>query len=156
VQVGRRYSSCTGFRRFLFGGPSYGPPLSRAAVVAASWGLGAGGHLVQVDPPGAGGAAGQSEGIGHLHLHLFATRVEVTTWTELKTQCGLGGVEVSTAHSLPVDSYPGEILIRAGKTCVIHGNGKTLDAGGGGRIFSASGTGPGSSLQVHNLALIIS
>jgi hypothetical protein len=45
-----------------------------------------------------------------------------------------------------------EILVSAGKTCVIQGNGKILDAGGGGRIFKVTGT--GSSLQVHNLALI--
>jgi hypothetical protein len=83
---------------------------------------------------------------------LFATWVEVTTWTALKTQCELGGVEVSTAHSFPVDSYPGSILISAGKTCVIQGNGKTLDAGGSGHILTVSGA--GSSLQMHNLSLI--
>jgi hypothetical protein len=78
--------------------------------------------------------------------------VEVTTWGDLKIQCEAGGAVVSLAHSFPVDSYPGEILVSAGKTCEIHGNGKTLDAGGEGRIFKVTGT--GSSLEVHNLALI--
>ena len=89
---------------------------------------------------------------GILGRMLFATWVEVTTWTALKTQCELGGVEVSTAHSFPVDSYPGSILVSAGKTCVIQGNGKTLDAGGSGHILTVSGA--GSSLQMHNLSLI--
>jgi hypothetical protein len=79
--------------------------------------------------------------------------VEVTTWGDLKTQCEAGGAVVSLAVSFPVDSYPGEISVSAGnKTCVIQGNGKTLDAGGGGRIFKVTGT--GSSLQLHNLSLI--
>jgi predicted outer membrane repeat protein len=59
--------------------------------------------------------------------------------------CACGG------GSVVGDSYPGEISV-SDKTCVIHGNGKTLDAGGGGRIFKVTGT--GSSLEVHNLALI--
>jgi hypothetical protein len=79
--------------------------------------------------------------------------VEVTTWGDLKIKCEEGGAIVSLAVSFPtVGSYPGEILVSAGKTCVIQGNGKTLDAGGGGPIFKVSDT--GSSLQVHNLALI--
>jgi hypothetical protein len=78
--------------------------------------------------------------------------VEVTTWGDIKTQCEAGGAVVSLAVSFPVDSYPGEISVSAGKTCVIHGNGKILDAGGGGRIFKVTGT--GSSLQLHNLSLI--
>jgi hypothetical protein len=80
--------------------------------------------------------------------------VEVTTWEDLKTQCEAGGAVVSLAVSFPVDSYllTGEIVVSAGKTCVIQGNGKTLDAGGGGRFFQVNGI--GSFLQVHNLALV--
>jgi hypothetical protein len=89
--------------------------------------------------------------------------VEVTTAEDLKTYCE-GGANVSLAVSFPVDSYPGEDfpwgttisypgeIFLDGTTCVIQGNGKTLDAGGRGRFFQVKNT--GSSLQVHNLALV--
>jgi predicted outer membrane repeat protein len=79
--------------------------------------------------------------------------VEVTTWTELKTQCEAGGVEVSLADSF-AGSYPGEIVLDEGSTCVIRGNGKTLDAKSGGRIFKVTGTGSsGTVLTIHRLTL---
>jgi hypothetical protein len=87
--------------------------------------------------------------------------VVVDNWADMKTQCEAGH-EVSLAQSFEGDfaSYPGEIDF-SGKVCVIRGNGKTLDAGGNveanvltgksGRFFT--GTGTGSSLEVHGLTL---
>ena len=77
--------------------------------------------------------------------------VVVDNWADMKTQCE-AGYEVSLAQSFEGDSasYPGEIDF-SGKACVIRGNGKTLDAGGAGRFFTGSGT--GSSLEVHGLTL---
>ena len=77
--------------------------------------------------------------------------VVVDNWADMKTQCE-AGYEVSLAQSFEGDSasYPGEIDF-SGKVCVIRGNGKTLDAGGAGRFFTGSGT--GSSLEVHDLTL---
>ena len=77
--------------------------------------------------------------------------VVVDNWADMKTQCE-AGYEVSLAQSFEGDSasYPGEIDF-SGKVCVIRGNGKTLDAGGAGRFFTGSGT--GSSLEVHGLTL---
>jgi hypothetical protein len=77
--------------------------------------------------------------------------VVVDNWADMKTQCE-AGYEVSLAQSFEGDSasYPGEIDF-SGQVCVIRGNGKTLDAGGAGRFFTGSGA--GSSLEVHGLTL---
>jgi hypothetical protein len=77
--------------------------------------------------------------------------VVVDNWADMKTQCEAGS-EVSLAQSFEGDSasYPGPINF-SGKVCVIRGNGKTLDAGGAGGFFTGSGT--GSSLEVHDLTL---
>jgi predicted outer membrane repeat protein len=81
------------------------------------------------------------------------TAITVATWSELKTQCESGG-EVFLSDSFAAGSYPGQIDI-SGKTCVVFGNGKVLDAGGAGRIFYGSdeATSSSGSLTIHNLVL---
>jgi hypothetical protein len=70
----------------------------------------------------------------------------------MKTKCEAGGNEVTLAgSSFDGDSlYPGQIDF-SGKTCVVIGQGQTLDAKGAGRFFFGSGA--GSSLEVHGLIL---
>jgi predicted outer membrane repeat protein len=100
-----------------------------------------------------------------------ARRLDVVTvdnWADLKTQCessaansveGVVRREFSLAKSFVGDaaSYPGPIILgNAGNTgisrhCVIRGNGKTLDAGSAGHIFSVNGA--KSVLEVYSLTL---
>jgi hypothetical protein len=57
---------------------------------------------------------------------------------------------VSLSSSFDGSVYPGQIDF-SDKTCVIIGQGQTLDAKGAGRFFFGIGT--GSSLEVHGLIL---
>jgi hypothetical protein len=85
------------------------------------------------------------------------TAITVATWSELKTQCESGGccsfAEVFLSDSFAAGSYPGQIDV-SGRTCVVFGNGKVLDAGGAGRIFCGSDEARVlGSLTIHNLVL---
>jgi hypothetical protein len=59
---------------------------------------------------------------------------------------------VFLSDSFAAGSYPGQIDV-SGKTCVVFGNGKVLDAGGAGRIFYGSDASGSGSLTIHNLVL---
>ena len=79
------------------------------------------------------------------------TKVDAANWADLKTLCEAGGNNVTLTDSFDASSYTEQIDF-SGKTCVVIGNGKTLDAGNTGRFFYGSGA--GSSLEVHNLVLM--
>jgi hypothetical protein len=93
------------------------------------------------------GAPGTPAWSGHRRL---LSKVTAANWGELKTLCEAGGNEVTLSNSFDASSYPGQIIF-SGKTCVVKGQGKTLDAKEGGRFFYGSGA--GSSLEVHGLVL---
>jgi hypothetical protein len=93
---------------------------------------------------------------GHRRL---LSKVIVSNWEEMRTKCEAGGNEVSLSDTFDSSVYPGEIDF-SGKTCVIIGQGQTLDAKveevigqalRAGRFFYGSGT--GSSLEVRGLVL---
>jgi hypothetical protein len=84
---------------------------------------------------------------GHRRL---LSKVIASNWEEMKTKCEAGGNEVSLSDSFDGSVYPGQILF-SGRTCVIIGQGQTLDAKAAGRFFY--GEGAGSSLEVHGLVL---
>jgi hypothetical protein len=84
---------------------------------------------------------------GHRRL---LSKVTAANWAELKTKCEAGGNEVTLSDSFDASSYAGEINF-SGKTCVVIGQGQTLDAKKAGRFFS--GRGAASSLEVHGLVL---
>jgi hypothetical protein len=88
---------------------------------------------------------------GHRHRRLLS-KVVASNWAEMKTKCEAGGNEVTLAGSSFDDDslYPGQIDF-SGKTCVVIGQGQTLDAKGAGRFFY--GNVAGSSLEVHGLIL---
>jgi hypothetical protein len=71
-------------------------------------------------------------------------------WAALKALCEAGGNEVALGESFDASEYTGQIDF-SGVTCVVRGQGQTLDAKGAGRIFF--GGGAGSSLEVHGLVL---
>jgi hypothetical protein len=83
------------------------------------------------------------------HRRLLS-KVITSNWEEMKTKCEAGGNEVSLSDSFDGSVYPGQINF-SGQTCVIIGQGQTLDAKGAGRFFYGSGA--GSSLEVHGLVL---
>jgi hypothetical protein len=85
---------------------------------------------------------------GHRRL---LTKVTAANWPELKTLCEAGGNEVTLTDDFDASSYDGQIDF-SGKTCVVKGQGQTLDAKGAGRFFYGSGA--GSSLEVHGLVLM--
>ena len=93
------------------------------------------------------GAPGTPAWSGHRRL---LSKVTATNWAELKTLCEAGGNEVTLSDSFNASSYPEQIDF-SGKTCVVKGQGQTLDAKGAGRFFYGSGA--GSSLEVHGLVL---
>jgi hypothetical protein len=76
--------------------------------------------------------------------------VVANSWAELKTLCEAGGNEVTLSDAFDASEYEGQIDF-SGVTCVVRGQGQTLDAKGGGRVFYASDA--GSSLEVHGLIL---
>jgi hypothetical protein len=76
--------------------------------------------------------------------------VTAANWAELKNKCEAGGNEVTLSDSFDASLYSGEINF-SGKTCVVIGQGQTLDAGKSWRFFYGSGA--GSSLEVHGLVL---
>jgi hypothetical protein len=84
---------------------------------------------------------------GHRRL---LSKVTAANWAELKTKCEAGDNEVTLSDSFDASSCAGEINFR-GKTCVVIGQGRTLDAKNAGRFFA--GNGAGSSLEVHGLVL---
>ena len=84
---------------------------------------------------------------GHRRL---LSKVTAANWAELKTKCEAGDNEVTLSDSFDASSYAGQIDF-SGKTCVVIGQGQTLDAKNAGRFFS--GNGAGSSLEVHGLVL---
>jgi hypothetical protein len=93
---------------------------------------------------------------GHRRL---LSKVIASNWEELKTKCEAGGNEVTLSSSFDGSVYPGQIDF-SGKTCVIIGQGQTLDAiivrfglyaEGAGRFFYANQA--GSLLEVHGLVL---
>jgi hypothetical protein len=76
--------------------------------------------------------------------------VIASNWEEMRTKCEAGGNEMTLSDTFDSSVYPGEIDF-SGKTCVIIGQGQTLDAKDAGRFFYGNGT--GSSLEVHGLVL---
>jgi hypothetical protein len=84
---------------------------------------------------------------GHRRLLL---KVVASNWEEMKTKCEAGDNEVTLGSSFDGSVYPGQIDF-SDKTCVIIGQGQTLDAKSAGRFFS--GVGAGSSLEVYGLVL---
>jgi hypothetical protein len=86
------------------------------------------------------------------YSRMLISSVTANNWAELKLHCEAGGVEISLSESFVGDaaSWPGRIDF-TGKVCVVQGNGKILDAGGGGSLFY--GSQEGSSLVVHSLTL---
>jgi predicted outer membrane repeat protein len=78
------------------------------------------------------------------------TNAVANDWTQLKTLCEAGGIEVALSESFDASKYSGLINF-SGKTCKIIGQGQVLDAKGAGRFFYGSGA--GSSLEVHGLVL---
>jgi hypothetical protein len=89
----------------------------------------------------------KTQAAGHRRL---LTKVDAASWAELKTFCEAGGYEVTLTESFDASSYT-EQNDFSGKTCVVKGQGQTLDAIGAGRFFYGSGA--GSSLEVHGLVL---
>jgi hypothetical protein len=77
------------------------------------------------------------------------SKVTAANWAELKNKCEAGGNEVTLSDSFDASSYTG--IDFSGKTCVVKGQGQTLDAKGAGGFFYGSGA--GSSLEVHGLVL---
>jgi hypothetical protein len=68
----------------------------------------------------------------------------------MRTKCEAGGNEMTLSDTFDSSVYPGETDF-SGKTCVIIGQGQTLDANGAGSFFYGSGA--GSSLEVRGLIL---
>lgn len=85
---------------------------------------------------------------GEIRVERRLSEVTATNWAQLKSLCEAGGNEVMLSGSFL--TYPGQINF-SGKTCVIRGNGQTLDAAGAGRF--AYGRGSGSSLTLYDLTL---
>jgi hypothetical protein len=85
------------------------------------------------------------------------SKVTASNWEEIKTKCEAGDSEVSLSDSFDSSVYPGQIDF-SGKTCVIIGQGQTLDQKNSRRKGQSSGlfffgSGAGSSLEVHGLVL---
>jgi hypothetical protein len=81
----------------------------------------------------------------------------ILNWADLKATCSAsacdtsnGGCTVILSANFFMASYTGEIDF-SGKTITIWGQGKVLDASGGGRFFS--GVGAGSFLELHDAVL---
>jgi hypothetical protein len=74
-------------------------------------------------------------------------------WADLKNLCEAGGNVVTLTDTFDASSYTEQIDF-SGKTCVVIGNGKTVDAGNRGRFFYALAHAPGTSLEVHGLVLM--
>jgi hypothetical protein len=79
-----------------------------------------------------------------------------SNWNQLKNKCNTtsacntGGCTIVLGDDFVMGSYNGEIDF-SGKTITIWGQGKVLDASGGGRFFS--GVGAGSFLELHEAVL---
>jgi hypothetical protein len=76
--------------------------------------------------------------------------VVANDWAELKTLCEAGGNVVTLSGSFDASEYVEQIDF-SGVTCVVKGQGQTLDAKGAGRFFY--GNGAGSSLELHGVIL---
>jgi hypothetical protein len=63
---------------------------------------------------------------------------------------GYSGNAVALSESFDASEYAGQISFSR-VTCVVKGQGQTLDAKGAGRIFYGSGA--GSSLELHGVVL---
>jgi hypothetical protein len=76
---------------------------------------------------------------------------EVSSWAEMKSACGsMTSGTVTLGDDFMMGSYDSQIDF-SGKTLVIIGNNKVLNAGENGRFFYGSGT--GSSLKVHSVTM---
>ena len=80
-----------------------------------------------------------------------------SNWNQLSNKCGTsacsianGGCTITLSDDFAMGSYSGEISF-SGKAITIWGQGKVLDASGGGRFFN--GVGAGSFLELHNAVL---
>jgi hypothetical protein len=88
--------------------------------------------------------------------------VVANDWAELKTLCEAGGNVVTLSGSFGASEYADQPLSYEGNhgyhqidfsgvTCVVKGQGQTLDAKGAGGFFWGSGA--GSSLELHGVIL---
>jgi hypothetical protein len=80
-----------------------------------------------------------------------------SNWNRLSNKCGTstcsianGGCTITLSDDFAMESYSGEIAF-SGKAITIWGQGKVLDASGGGRFFI--GEGAGSFLDLHDAVL---
>jgi hypothetical protein len=80
-----------------------------------------------------------------------------SNWNQLSNKCGTsacsianGGCTIILSDDFSMGSYSGEIYF-SGKAIIIWGQGKVLDASGGGRFFI--GQGAGSFLELHDAVL---
>jgi hypothetical protein len=80
-----------------------------------------------------------------------------SNWNQVSNECGTsaciianGGCTITLSDDFAMGSYSGEISF-SGKAITIWGQGKVLDASGGGRFFN--GVGAGSFLELRNAVL---
>ena len=80
-----------------------------------------------------------------------------SNWNQLTNRCANsacntanGGCTIALSDNFVMGSYTSEISF-SGKTITIWGQGKVLDASGGGRFFN--GNGAGSLLELHDAVL---
>jgi hypothetical protein len=80
-----------------------------------------------------------------------------SNWQQLKSRCANsacntanGGCTIALSDNFVMGSYTSAVSF-SDKTITIWGQGKFLDAAGGGRFFS--GNGAGSSLELHDAVL---
>jgi hypothetical protein len=80
-----------------------------------------------------------------------------SNWNQLSNKCGTsacsitnGGCTITLSDDFARGSYSGEIFFN-GKAITIWGQGKVLDASGGGRFFK--GDSAGSFLELHDAVL---